>query len=206
MELHPMVVHFPIALLLTGVAFDLVGLRLGREDLRQVGLYALGVGLAGALLAVITGVASEERAEEFLPLAEALADTHKVLALTAMALFGALFLWRLRGSQGGRAMPPYTALAVAAVVALTATGYTGGKMVYGQPDEAAWGGERGGGWIIDVEPGERQKREKEKEKDNERRKREENDKRGERWERGERETFGGERGERGEPAGEREQR
>lgn len=146
MQLHAMVVHFPIALLLTGVAFDLIGLRLGREDLRRAGLYVLGVGLAGAVLALFTGALGEETAEEIFPGVEYLGDVHKFLAIAATALFGTLFVWRLRGGQSGRAAIPYTALAIAAVIVLAATGHSGGRMVYDQQLSGGpqLGGERGG--------------------------------------------------------------
>lgn len=162
MKLHPMMVHFPIALLLVGVGFDIAGLRTGREDLRKAGLYMMGIGLVGGLLALVTGGMAEEQAEELFPRAEEMVHRHSFLALTTMALFGTLFVWRWRGSQAGRAALPYITLAAVATLALLATGHTGGEMVYDQPRDAAYHidrerGERGrfGGFGEFGESGER---------------------------------------------------
>ena len=55
-ELHPAFVHFPIALLLSGVVLDLYGWRKKREDLSRVAYGLLVAGGIMGLLTAITGV------------------------------------------------------------------------------------------------------------------------------------------------------
>lgn len=55
MPLHAMLVHFPIALLLASVVFDLVGHLRKEEKLHFAGYYTLIGGVAGAALAVVSG-------------------------------------------------------------------------------------------------------------------------------------------------------
>lgn len=60
---HPMLVHFPIALLSASVFCDLLALRWRQQDCRLVGLYTLFFGLVGALLSVASGALAEEAVE-----------------------------------------------------------------------------------------------------------------------------------------------
>ena len=52
---HPLVVHFPIALLLTAVLLDLAALVLRRPGLHRIALWNLSLGALGAGIAVLTG-------------------------------------------------------------------------------------------------------------------------------------------------------
>ncbi len=54
-NLHPLVVHFPIALLVTALALELAGLLWRSDGLRRVALWNQGLGTVGVLAAVITG-------------------------------------------------------------------------------------------------------------------------------------------------------
>src|SRR6266540_5659016 len=59
-DLHPMVVHFPVALLLTGLALELVAAVRGSAVLARTALLLLVLGLVAAMVAVATGLTNPE--------------------------------------------------------------------------------------------------------------------------------------------------
>lgn len=141
MAVHPMVVHFPIALLIVGVAFDLAARFGKREHLRQPASYLLGLGLAGAAAAWLTGNVAAEHAERLLP-DEGAIQVHRAFATLAVLLFGVLLAVRRRAGAG------YLVLAALALTALVLAGRTGGEMVYGDRgmiSQGAGGGLPAGG-------------------------------------------------------------
>ena len=62
-SVHPLVVHFPIALLLTAVALDLLAVALKRPGWHRIALWNLAMGTAGAGLAVWSGLRASEVAK-----------------------------------------------------------------------------------------------------------------------------------------------
>jgi uncharacterized membrane protein len=91
--LHPLVVHFPIALLLVAPVFIVLGIALrerGRPMLAS-SLILMVLGTVALFVAVSTGEAAGEFAER-LPTAESLVERHEELAETARTLFAALTL------------------------------------------------------------------------------------------------------------------
>jgi len=129
--LHPMIVHFPIALLITSVLFDAASHIFKRESLRDGALWLLVLGLLGGIAASIAGDFAEEAAEKA-GIAESLIETHESLAFVTMAIFGLLFLWRLilRNQFTGQLLAIYLLVATIGVGTLSATGYYGGDLVY----------------------------------------------------------------------------
>ena len=55
-NLHPLFVHFPIALLLSSVAFSWAGRLWQGKNFDQAAWYTLLLGLAGTLVTLITGL------------------------------------------------------------------------------------------------------------------------------------------------------
>ena len=53
--IHPLVVHFPIALLFTSVFFDLLGIITEKKNFRQTAFWLLILGLIGGIVAAIFG-------------------------------------------------------------------------------------------------------------------------------------------------------
>ena len=129
--LHPMIVHFPIALLITSVLFDAASHLFKRDSLRDGAMWLLILGLLGGLGAAISGDWAEEAAEKA-GIAESLIETHESLAFITMGLFGVLLLWRLflRNQFTGRLLAIYLLVAAIGVGTLSATGYYGGDLVY----------------------------------------------------------------------------
>ena len=127
-EFHPMLVHFPIGLLLTAVALDLVGLIRPREILGRTaaGLYIGGVAtglLAGAagILAWFTAPHSDEAHE--------LMYWHPGVALASMAVFAVVAIRRWKG-RAQPARPGLWKLGILGAVLLLVAGALGGHLVY----------------------------------------------------------------------------
>ena len=86
-NIHPMIVHFPIALLVAGFAVDLLSLILSRRPaLRDAATWLYCAGAAGAIAAYLTG---ENAADSMLLPAEVapLVDVHDNWAFRTMLLF-----------------------------------------------------------------------------------------------------------------------
>jgi uncharacterized membrane protein len=129
--IHPMVVHFPIALLMASVLFDLAARRWRHGSFREAGFYTLILGVLGAILAVLTGAIEEEAAEE-VGIPESVLEIHETLGYTTLALFGALLVVRLAARLGWmrERSALYLTLGLLGVVILSATGFYGGSLVY----------------------------------------------------------------------------
>ena len=136
---HPMLAHFPIVLLITAVAMDIIVL-LTRKDLasRQclpmIALSALLLGTLSAGFAAIFGDIALDRAIS-LGFPRAPIETHETFALITIAVFSAhcllrlLALWRrypLRGLIGWISVFP----GIVGMALLIFTAYYGGELVY----------------------------------------------------------------------------
>jgi len=137
-NLHPLIVHFPIALFVTGFVIDGLGWLMRRENMKRAGLALVFLGAMGAVPAVVTGLAVEETIEEQLeaiPGGESALEAHEGLAIpTAGVLLGAVVL-RLGLGTGLRAwrrqlLIAYLVVGVLGLGMLAVTGYRGGELVY----------------------------------------------------------------------------
>jgi uncharacterized membrane protein len=132
--LHPMVVHFPIALLIVVVLFDVAALFWPKAELARASLYLSAIAAVGAIGAYFSGEAAEEPVEH-LPGIETLLERHedlgKLLVIGAIAVLVVklAFFWRRwHETVAGRAVQAFLGAALAVLVA--ATGYVGGQLVY----------------------------------------------------------------------------
>ena len=94
-NLHPAVVHFPVALLVVALALDVVWLvGLGRSSLHRAAAAAYVLGAAGAGCAYLTGRRAENGLGAIAPAAQALLAEHADWALWTLILFAVLAAWR----------------------------------------------------------------------------------------------------------------
>lgn len=130
--IHPMIVHFPIALLITSVVFDLLATRWRPGSFREVSFYTLIAGLLGAVAAVITGSLAEEQVEES-GVPGWILELHETLGYATLWLFIGLLALRLLMRWGLlREIPVLRiAMGVVSIGVLAVTGYSGGILVYG---------------------------------------------------------------------------
>lgn len=92
-ELHPIVVHFPIALLITSVALDFLGVFLRRWGLTTAATWLLVLGTPGAGFALLSGWISERYVTT--GAAGNILHLHKAAAISTTALFSLLLVLRL---------------------------------------------------------------------------------------------------------------
>ncbi len=131
--LHPMAVHFPIALLLVGFVSDLAGIVLKKELLSKVALILLLTGALGLAVAYLSGRAAGEGLAEGGALKEAL-EAHEDSAVMTLWLVIAAVAVRLvlaaakKYSGALRWIP--AVLLLAGALAVARTGHLGGQLVY----------------------------------------------------------------------------
>ena len=135
-NLHPLVVHFPIALLFTAAAVDLAGLLMpDSKPVRDTGTWLYIAGAATAVLAYFTGYTAAQAAA-LTAETEALVDAHADRAFAATWLFAFFASLRLAMSylfHPGRALRIGAfVVAVAGLGALVQTALHGARLVFEQ--------------------------------------------------------------------------
>ncbi len=132
-HLHPMIVHFPIALLITGFLSDIAGLATKREFFSQAGFLMLVLGALGLVAAYFTGEQAGDAIIETGALKQALEIHEDSATLTLWAVIVAtafrIFLVLFKKYAGALKMVSLT-LVFLSVLALARTGYYGGELVY----------------------------------------------------------------------------
>lgn len=124
-SMHPLVIHFPIALFLFGAVLELVGIRKRSDDLRKSAWLCLLFGAISAWFAVPTGLLAFYRVG-FSWTGNAL--IHFVLATASTLLMTGLVLWRRREAHTSTI---YIALLITATAGVASAGHFGGLLVYG---------------------------------------------------------------------------
>ena len=128
---HPLVVHFPIALLLTAVCLDLAALLLRRPGIHRIALWNLSLGTLGAGVAVLTGLRAEDVSKHSFDIWQVI-GLHKRLGFSTLILglmaVCARLATRDRLTARGRAVTILLAVAMAGT--LTWGAHLGGRLVY----------------------------------------------------------------------------
>ncbi|MHB8596326.1 MAG: DUF2231 domain-containing protein [Ktedonobacteraceae bacterium] len=158
-EIHPIIVHFPIALLIVAVFLDFLALFLRRAHLVEAASWCPGIGTVGLLAAELSGQLIEDHVNK--AAAGGILEIHKTFALMTVITFVALFVLRLvwlspriftslgsswlvaarAGKYVQTTLPIlssnapvlialYLLLSVGGIVLLAITGYLGGSLVY----------------------------------------------------------------------------
>ncbi|MEQ1562781.1 MAG: DUF2231 domain-containing protein [Nitrospiraceae bacterium] len=129
--IHPIVVHFPIALLCASVAFDALSLRWPAGGLRETSLYTLLAGVMAAGVAVVTGGMEEDLAKRA-GAPESVLELHESLGQVTLVIFVVLLGLRLAMQLGWLKEIRALSLGLGAIgiVILSLAGYWGGDLVY----------------------------------------------------------------------------
>lgn len=130
-SVHPLLVHFPIALLLTSLLLDLSAVGLKRPELHRVALWNLGLGTAGAAVAVWTGLRAADIAKHSHEIHQVM-ELHRKLGIATLVIGGLTLSWRL--FKRDRLTARARVLTLLVMLVMTATlGYgahLGGRLVY----------------------------------------------------------------------------
>jgi uncharacterized membrane protein len=130
-NIHPLVVHFPIALLCAAALMYWLGSLARREPWQWSGLWTLLFGVLGAAVAVATGLYSAPGVMLAPSVKMALLGYHKRVMIAVLILSAALALWAIAARpMPARGRGAFLAMLVL-LVALVAKGADyGGRMVY----------------------------------------------------------------------------
>jgi nitrite reductase/ring-hydroxylating ferredoxin subunit/uncharacterized membrane protein len=120
--LHPVVTDVPIGAWTTALALDAAAN--GDPGMRRAATFAIGVGLAGAVGAAVTGLTDWSETDGQ---SRRAGLVHGLLNLTATTLFATAFTLRRKDSHDGGRKCAWTGYAIALGAA-----YLGGDLVYGQ--------------------------------------------------------------------------
>ena len=136
-EIHPIFVHFPIALLVIAFLLDWGRWIFSRQRLLEAGFWGgttplLIAALIGAVLSVVTGLIAEEGAPKT-EIVGQLIESHETAAFVVTGGLALLAFWRiaLRGTFPRKWSFLYLALLMLVTVVLGYGAYFGGVMVYG---------------------------------------------------------------------------
>jgi len=129
LDLHPAVVHFPIALGVVGALAELCYMIVRRPWLRWFGPILLTLAIAGSGVAYFSGTSVQDKAEDQGVPHDAI-DKHEESCLWALGTLGlaTLLSWAVRPK--GRALWLSSLIALAAAGLTLYTAYLGGELVY----------------------------------------------------------------------------
>jgi uncharacterized membrane protein len=131
--LHPRIVHFPVALLISAAVFGILALlfKNKRKLFKEVLFWNLLFGLIGAIAAVLTGLREEDTIIHNYKI-HTIMEIHKLLGLIFTGIFLLLFVWmfirKLKMKTGELAA--FTVILVLTAGLLGYSAHLGGKMVY----------------------------------------------------------------------------
>jgi uncharacterized membrane protein len=129
--MHPIFVHFTIALTSASLVFDALGFFFGKISLAAAGGWTLAGAAVMTLATLSTGLTSATRAPVEEGEARSFLRAHMALGFIFYGLLIAITFWRVSLWQSGRSVS-WLYLATLAVVSLVMTvqGYLGGELVY----------------------------------------------------------------------------
>ncbi len=125
-EVHPALAHFPVALLPTAVAADLIGRLTDNDSLMEMGRQLMPVAAASVAATGIAGFAAQE-AVKTSEVSHDILVTHRTLNIGLLALSVGLAAIRARSR---RPSAGYLLAGLAGAALVTYSGYLGGRMVY----------------------------------------------------------------------------
>ncbi len=131
-SLHPLLVHFPVALLTVGWMADCVAYVRGKEHGSVVGWWNCVAGTAGILCAVASGLFARNATGPLPALAAGALSDHEQLAFATSVAFLLLTAWRFshRGRLPHGSARLFLLLSGAAVGLLWITAHVGGTLVH----------------------------------------------------------------------------
>mgnify|MGYP002778205073 CR=1 FL=1 len=125
-ELHPTLVHYPLALIPTAWLADALGWLTGSRTLMNVGRVMMPVAAASAAVTGAAGLIAQESVKAEGPAHDVLV-THRTLNVGLIAATTVLAVLRSREEEP---RPAHLLAGLVGMVAMSYSAYLGGKMVY----------------------------------------------------------------------------
>jgi uncharacterized membrane protein len=131
LPLHPLVVHFPIALYLLGVLLTLGYLWRGAADYERFAYWSFTLSWLGVVVAALVGLIDLGSLAPDDP-RRPVVNNHITAGVALLILNGLVVYYRFRwpGVLTGSLRWQYLALVAAGTVALVISGWLGGELVY----------------------------------------------------------------------------
>ena len=131
-HLHPMLVHFPIALILIGFTADIISIYFNkRDEWSTLGFHLLIIGTLSAIVALISGTMFTSEMEGA---AHDVQETHELFAWITVINLVILSAFRIYLKVKNRQGATFRWIAFAwyavVAVAVSITGFFGGTLVY----------------------------------------------------------------------------
>jgi uncharacterized membrane protein len=130
-NIHPLIVHFPIALLFGAAVLYLLAWIEKRESWAWTGLWMLALGTLGAAAAVASGLRAAEGVMVALSVRGHLLDNHERIMLGVLGLSVVLLIWALVARpmplRGG---PVFLLLLLVLLAGITLGADYGARLVY----------------------------------------------------------------------------
>ncbi|TGB00350.1 hypothetical protein E4665_01345 [Sporolactobacillus shoreae] len=130
--LHPLLVHFPIALLIVGTAFQIIAVW-KKDFFDKAALLLLSLGFLSGIIAYLSGDGAEQfAASQWGNGYRSIVHIHQAYATVTLLLFGAAIGLRLINYFFKRKfiMPLVLIICLTGSITLALTGHYGGEMVY----------------------------------------------------------------------------
>jgi len=130
-NIHPLLTHFPIALLSFALVAEWTARVFPREELTRAGWWTQAAGSIGLAAAAVTGMLAAGSVT-IAPPGKACLDVHREIAFVACTIFAVLLFWRIASRTklpAGRETA-FLLLFTAGVLALWAGAWYGGEMVF----------------------------------------------------------------------------
>jgi len=128
---HPMFVHYPIALWTTSVVTDVIFYFHRNTSLVLISKFLIAAGIVGAILAAVPGLIDWLTITD--PAAKKTGTLHLILNVSALLLFGVSLYLRMKhygaAAVGYHLQVPF-AVSVAGLVDMMIAASLGGKLVY----------------------------------------------------------------------------
>jgi uncharacterized membrane protein len=125
-ELHPALVHFPIALMPVSLISDLLGRLTEDEGLLELGRMTMPIAAVSNAVAGMAGLIAQETVQGSEEASKMLV-THRTLNVAALGVTALMALRRVGQKQPGAG---YLAMGFATLGVVTYSAYLGSKMVY----------------------------------------------------------------------------
>ena len=126
--LHPALVHFPIALFISAIFFEILSLIFKKIDLHKTAWHIYIFAVLFTPLAVLSGLKEADR----LDLHHPVLTLHKNFALLSLGagIFSFLVCLLLKKKFPPHFRPIFLIFLIVIVVAIVCTAYNGGRLVY----------------------------------------------------------------------------
>ena len=127
-HLHPMLVHFPIALFITSLGFDVGGRLFNHQGLKQSAVYLFIAAVLLTPVVVQTGLWEAQRVDVHHPVL----SSHRTFALVSMYTSGAslIFLWFIKMKYPKLFSSIFFLIILGIVSLIGITAYYGGRLVF----------------------------------------------------------------------------